>query len=47
MIPKNAGRLAVLSRGELNKPLEVSADKFSAAAREKIEKAGGSAEKRG
>ena len=47
MIPKNAGRLAVLGRGELNKPLEVSADKFSAAAREKIEKAGGSAEKRG
>ena len=34
----------VLGRGELDKPLTVRADKFSATAIEKIEKAGGKAE---
>jgi large subunit ribosomal protein L15 len=33
----------VLARGELTKSLTVEADKFSAAARQKIEQAGGSA----
>jgi len=34
----------VLGRGEIHHPLLVKADKFSAAAREKIEAAGGKAE---
>ena len=35
--------LKVLSKGELDKPLEISANLFSKVALEKIEKAGGKA----
>lgn len=35
--------IKILARGELEKKLEVEADRFSAAARDKIEKAGGKA----
>ncbi len=38
------GKLKVLGQGELSVPLEVTAAKFSEAAREKIVKAGGTAE---
>ena len=37
-------RLTILAKGELNKKLAVKAHKFSPAAKEKIEKAGGSVE---
>ncbi len=35
------GRMKVLGRGKLTRPVSVSAASFSAAAREKIEEAGG------
>ena len=41
---KNAAGLKVLGAGELNVALTVKADKFSASAKEAIEKAGGTAE---
>ena len=41
---KNAAGLKVLGNGELNVALTVRADKFSASAKEAIEKAGGKAE---
>lgn len=36
-------RVKILGRGEISKPLKVSSHKFSRSAKEKIEKAGGSA----
>lgn len=42
LITKNTQRIKVLGNGELTKKLTISADAFSASAREKIEKAGGS-----
>ena len=41
---KNNSGLKVLGGGELNVALTVKADKFSASAKEAIEKAGGTAE---
>ncbi len=40
---KQAGRVKVLGRGEIKKPLQISAHAFSASAKEKIAAAGGSA----
>ncbi len=40
---KKASRVKVLGRGEIKKPLQVSAHAFSASAKEKIAAAGGSA----
>jgi len=40
---KNATRVKVLGRGEIKKPLQVSAHAFSASAKDKITAAGGSA----
>jgi large subunit ribosomal protein L15 len=42
-IKKSSGAVKILGNGELAKPLKIYADAYSAAAREKIEKAGGSA----
>ena len=44
IIGKNSLPLKVLANGEISKSLTVKADKFSAAAKEKIEKAGGTCE---
>jgi large subunit ribosomal protein L15 len=44
IIGKNNLPLKVLGNGEITKPLTVKAEKFSAAAKEKIEKAGGTCE---
>ena len=44
LVPRRCDLVKVLSEGELTKKLVVRAHKFSAAAKEKIEKAGGSAE---
>ena len=44
LIAKPSGLLKVLGEGELSQPLSVKAHKFSAAAAEKIAKAGGQAE---
>ena len=44
IVGKNALPLKVLGNGEISKALTVKADKFSASAREKIEKAGGTCE---
>jgi large subunit ribosomal protein L15 len=44
LIKKNDRRVKILGVGELKKPLVVSAHKFSAGARKKIEAAGGKAE---
>lgn len=38
---KSSKLIKILGEGELNKPLTVTADKFSSSAKEKIEKAGG------
>ena len=43
LIPKSAGCIKVLARGELHKPLNVVAREFSAVAKEMIVKAGGQA----
>ncbi|MFA5629661.1 MAG: 50S ribosomal protein L15 [Dehalococcoidales bacterium] len=43
VIKNNNKPIKVLSDGDLNKPLNVKADKFSAAAKAKIEAAGGTA----
>lgn len=43
LVPKKAKLIKILAEGELTKKLTVKADRFSAAAKEKIEKAGGSA----
>lgn len=44
MIKKIGDGLKILGRGEITKKLTVSAEKVSAAAKEKIEAAGGSVE---
>ena len=44
MVPRRAGTVKVLGEGELTKKLVVKATSFSASAKEKIEKAGGTAE---
>ncbi len=44
LVTKNAQRVKVLGNGDLTRKLTVTADAFSASAREKIEKAGGSCE---
>lgn len=44
LIAKASGLLKVLGKGELSRPLTIKAHKFSAAATEKIAKAGGQAE---
>ena len=43
LVRANANPLKILGEGELSAALEISADKFSASAKEKIEKAGGKA----
>jgi len=43
LVPKRVEVVKILAEGELTKALHVSAHRFSAAAKEKIEKAGGSA----
>jgi large subunit ribosomal protein L15 len=43
-IPKSSKRLKILGDGDLNRKLSVSAHRFSQSAKEKIEKAGGSAQ---
>ncbi len=43
LVPKNVKIIKILSEGDLTKKLTVKANRFSAAAKEKIEKAGGSA----
>lgn len=43
LVRSNSGLVKILGEGELSKALTVTADKFSASAREKIEKAGGKA----
>lgn len=42
LVPKNADIIKILGTGELTKKLAVTAHRFSAAAKDKIEKAGGS-----
>ena len=42
-VPKNNDGIKILGRGELTKKLDVKVAKFTASAKEKIEKAGGSA----
>ena len=42
-VPKNNDGIKILGRGELTKKLDVKAAKFTASAKEKIEKAGGTA----
>ena len=42
LVPKSAKVIKILAEGELTKKLTVKADRFSAAAKDKIEKAGGS-----
>ena len=42
LVPKNADIIKILGTGELTKKLKVTAHRFSTAAKEKIEKAGGS-----
>ncbi len=42
-VPKNNDGIKILGNGELTKKLDVTAAKFTAAAKEKIEKAGGTA----
>ena len=44
MVPRRAGRIKILGRGELDFPLEVKAHAFSDSARKKVEAAGGSVE---
>jgi large subunit ribosomal protein L15 len=44
LVPRRRDLVKVLSAGELTKKLVIKAHKFSAAAKEKIEKAGGSVE---
>jgi large subunit ribosomal protein L15 len=44
LVPRRSELVKVLSEGELTKKLVIKAHKFSAAAKEKIEKAGGSVE---
>ena len=44
LVPRKMALVKVLADGELSKKLQVKAHKFSAAAKEKIEKAGGSVE---
>jgi len=44
LVPRKVALVKVLADGELSKKLQVKAHKFSAAAKEKIEKAGGSVE---
>ena len=44
LVPRNQRAVKILGEGELNKKLVVRASAFSASAKEKIEKAGGSAE---
>jgi large subunit ribosomal protein L15 len=44
LVPRRSERVKVLSDGEITKKLVIKAHKFSAAAKEKIEKAGGKAE---
>ena len=43
-LPKNNDGIKVLGNGELTKKLTVKADAFTTSAKEKIEKAGGTAE---
>ena len=43
-LPKNNDGVKILGNGELTKKLNVKAVKFTASAKEKIEKAGGTAE---
>lgn len=43
LVRSNANPLKILGDGELSKALKITADKFSASAKEKIEKAGGEA----
>lgn len=43
LVRSNAPRVKVLGTGEINRALTVTADKFSASARQKIEAAGGKA----
>jgi len=43
LVRSNANPLKILGEGELSAALEIRADKFSASAKEKIEKAGGKA----
>lgn len=44
LVPKRVETLKILAEGELTKKLTVKAHRFSASAKEKIEKAGGTAE---
>lgn len=44
LVPKRVDCLKILAEGELTKKLTVKAHRFSASAKEKIEKAGGTAE---
>ena len=43
LIRSNAKRLKILGKGELTKPISITADRFSTTAKEKIEAAGGQA----
>ncbi len=43
VIKKESGNIKILGSGEISKPVKVHADSFSVTAKEKIEKAGGSA----
>ena len=43
LVRSNAKRLKILGKGELTKPLSITADRFSTTAKEKIEAAGGQA----
>lgn len=44
IVPRTAARVKILAEGELSKKFTVKAHAFSAAAKEKIEKSGGTAE---
>jgi large subunit ribosomal protein L15 len=44
LVPRKYTKVKILSEGEINKKFVIKADAFSAAAKEKVEKAGGKAE---
>lgn len=44
IVPRNSGRVKVLGNGDVTKKLVIKAPAFSATAKEKLERAGGTAE---
>jgi len=44
LVPRSADKVKILGTGEITKKFAIKADAFSTSAKEKLEKAGGSAE---